>query len=403
MAITKLVLLFLFLCSSAWAQDYELSYLLVRASDGKSLHSLDESKLRVPASALKIVTAAAALEQLGAEHRFHTRVLSNEPVSSGTVDRLALQGEADPELDSQALQSLVDQLWTRGLRKVSGDLLIDPGPYSFPPYGSGWAWDDAGTSYSPEISGLNLNGGVWPWSALSSNTRIVVKEELPKGYWLVPGRSGIVTGKEHPTQVSPPESALRTGQEFLRLLRLKGIRVEGRVRKGPPLSLSLADQRSRPLRSLLKSALGRSDNLALELLYRAGGQKPPSCLAEESFRQADGSGLSRYNLISCRQLVEVLRTHPELRDLLPVPGEGTLGKRFLGSLARQHVAAKTGTLSNTSALTGYLFPGTEKECYFAILINGHIDSTSKRKKIEDDLVERWVLEIAYPYVLSDQL
>ncbi|MDG7111628.1 D-alanyl-D-alanine carboxypeptidase, partial [Streptococcus pneumoniae] len=82
------------------------------------------------------------------------------------------------------------------------------------------------------------------------------------------------------------------------------------------------------------------DNLAMELVGRSTGGLLPSELQNEPLRRADGSGLSRYNLISARQLVRVLQAYPQLGGLVPGPGEGTLAKRFLEGPAQGKVRAK---------------------------------------------------------------
>lgn len=151
----------------------------------------------------------------------------------------------------------------------------------------------------------------------------------------------------------------------------------------------LATHHSRRLREILGEALSVSDNRAMELIHRSCGQALPTVLEGQRLRRADGSGLSRYNLVSARQLVDVLLDQPKLSQLLPGGGEGTLSRRFLQGPAAGQVRAKTGTLGNVSGLAGYLFPGTPEECVFAILINGHVDSTTERKAIEDALVEGW--------------
>ena len=314
----SLLLLFL-LTQFGAAQEYELSYLLLRASDQTVLHSQQAKKLRTPASTLKIVTAAGALEHLGADHTFQTELRASAPILGTNLESdLHLVGSADPELTEEELKSLASQLWDKGLRTINGDLVVDPGPFSFPLYGSGWAWDDSGHSYSPEITGLNLNSGVWALDP--ENLPLWVHhhpEQNPKGRWMNPGQEGILIQGALPELFTPPRTALRTGTLLQDHLQTRGIRIQGRVRIGAAQGQPLALHSSRPVHQLLKRALELSDNLAMELLFRASGKQRPSALKEAELRIADGSGLSRYNLISAEQLVEVLRTNPELKTLLP--------------------------------------------------------------------------------------
>jgi D-alanyl-D-alanine carboxypeptidase/D-alanyl-D-alanine-endopeptidase (penicillin-binding protein 4) len=395
-----LLLLCLMAAPTLGQSEFELSYLLVRSSDGKVIEEQEADKLRIPASTLKTLTAAASLDVLGSDHIFHTTLHTEALLRRGRLrGSLSLRGEADPELSDDALRSLVRQLRESGLRVVEGDLVVDPGPYAFPLYGPGWAWDDAGLSYSPEITGLNLDGGLVALDPENLPPWVIHTQSEESVSFLVPGQRGVQAWGELPESISPPRVPLRTGERLRVLMAEQGIRLEGEVREGKAMGEQLAEHSSRPLQQILKKALAVSDNLAMELLYRASGQELPASLAEKKLRVVDGSGLSRYNLISCRLLVHLLRS-ADLRAVLPAPGEGTLRTRFLAGWARGHLLAKTGSMSNVSAITGYLFPGTDKECVFAIMLNGHLGSTSQRKAIEDEMVERWTREIGWPYTLK---
>lgn len=391
-------LCFLFLPLAA-EPAYEISYLLVRSADGAVLAEHQPDKLRTPASSLKAVTAAAALEGLGPEREFFTTLVSDGALERGRLKGdLGLKGEADPELTTAALKTLVDQLASQGVRVIEGDLVVDPGPFSFPVYGPGWAWDDAGQDYSPEITGLSVNGGLMKLDRGSLPSWVSQTER--SGVRLIPGREGVEVGRELPDEIAIPRVALRTGQALAVLLEQQGVRLQGGVRIGTARGEALATHRSRKLREILKRALEVSDNLAMELVFRACQEQRPKCLEAEELRIVDGSGLSRYNLISARQLTKVLSENPSLKPLLVRPGEGTLKTRFLDGWAANNVLAKTGSMSNVSALTGFLFPDSDKECVFAILINGHVGSSSDRKELEDRLVEEWARSIGFPYVLK---
>lgn len=377
--------------SPLWAtDDFELSYLLVRSANGAVLAAQEEGKLRTPASAMKVVTAAAALEQLGPEHRYRTTVgITTKLDKTRVYGDLYLQGEADPELTRDALAELAGQLHALGLRRVIGDLVVDEGPFATPVYGSGWAWDDTGSPYSPEITGLAVDGGVVVVGSEEPLRGVEVVAGEESSLHLIPGRAGILIRGTMPQRLAPPYSALRTGELFRRQLQQRGIIVTGAVRLGKAEGTELAVHASRPLKEILQRALWVSDNLAMELIARSSAAGLPQSLQEAALRRADGSGLSRYNLLSARQLTTVLLASPELKALLPGPGEGTLRHRFSDLAVAGQLKAKTGTLGNISALTGYLYPGQPQECVFAILINGHLGSGSERKAIEDALVMRW--------------
>ncbi len=388
-------ILWLLVCP-LWAQeDYELSYLLVRSDNGQVLAHQEEAKLRTPASTMKILTAAAALETLGSQHRYSTTVwAAGQPQRGRLRGDLNLKGEADPELTEAALQDLARQLHSQGLRRVQGDMVIDEGEFAWPPYGPGWAWDDTGEGYSPEVTGLALNGGVVTLTPDFQAPWLHREPSEQNSTYLIPGRAGAIVQGELPASLAPPCSSLRTGERFVEILKLHGIHLNGTVRAGKARGQILATHQSRTLQEILSQAMAASDNLAMELIHRSTGGVLPQTLEGRKLRKADGSGLSRYNLISATQLVEVLRSHPDLKPILPGPGEGTLKQRFLTGAAGGKIRAKTGTLGNVSGLAGYLFPETAEEMVFAILINGHLDSTTQRKSLENGLVESWAQEFA---------
>lgn len=383
------------LTSPLWAQeDYELSYLLVRRCDGEILASQEPDKPRTPASTMKVVTAAAALEQLGPVHRYRTVLRSTAEVRRGHLrGHLSLVGDADPELTTAHFAELAEALHAQGIRWIDGDIIVDEGPFAKPPYGSGWAWDDSGEDYQPEVTGLAVDGGVITIPANFQAPWLRVEPGAETAVMLVPGREGVLVTGELPDRLAPPHSSLRAGETLQKALAERGIHLRGTVRLGPSAGRELAVHESRPLEEVLRQALKVSDNLAMELIYRSSDKALPKALEGQRLRRADGCGLSRYNLISARQLCLVLLSQPGLTPLLPSGGEGTLARRFVDGRAAGQIRAKTGTLGNVSALTGYLAPGTSNECVFAIMINGHLDSTAQRKAIEDSLVESWAADL----------
>lgn len=394
MPLYQALLLMLLLLTSALAEEeYELSYLLIESNSGKVLASLEEYKLRTPASTLKLLTSAAAIENLGLEHRYQTSLwLERSPHRGRVRGSLCLMGEADPELDAGDLVGLVEKLWASGVRRIEGDLVVDEGFYAEPPYGEGWAWDDAGAIYQPEITGLAMDGGLQELAADSLPAWLTIgkDEGASPSLQLVPGRAGAILSGALPKLIAVPQSGIHTGEVLRKLLERKGIKIKGEVRRGQTLGRMVACHQSRSLKQILHRALAVSDNLALELIYRSCKKALPSALKAESLRVVDGCGLSRYNLISCRQLVAVLKSYPALKSLLPTGGEGTLAKRFIAGDTAGLVRAKTGTLGNISALAGFLYPDTPRECIFAIMINGSLAPSADRKALENGLVQSWI-------------
>jgi D-alanyl-D-alanine carboxypeptidase/D-alanyl-D-alanine-endopeptidase (penicillin-binding protein 4) len=188
----------------------------------------------------------------------------------------------------------------------------------------------------------------------------------------------------------------------------------------PAIQDTLARVQSPPLSDLVYEMNTESNNLyAEQLLHTLGAVAHGDTLRSEStrargvdlvqnmvartggdldrLRLVDGSGLSRYNLVSADALVRILAymyTHPNsavrraFRRSLPVGGRnGTLEYRFRrAAAARGNVRAKTGTLSNNSSLAGYVtsFEGTPFA--FALMANNHVGSTRPLRIIQDQIV-----------------
>jgi len=194
----------------------------------------------------------------------------------------------------------------------------------------------------------------------------------------------------------------------------RGIRVTGDageygdVYPVPPMAPTrvLLSHRSPSLKEIARVLMKVSQNQYAETLLRtlgaqlgdgtaAAGQKvvrevldgwgvPP-----DAYVLSDGSGLSRYNYVCAEMLVKILRQmyrDPRHRDpfiaTLPIGGQdGTIGRRFIGTRAAGNVRAKTGSIANVRALSGYVTTLDNEVLVFSILANSFtvpqaaIDST----------------------------
>ncbi|MFB9313100.1 D-alanyl-D-alanine carboxypeptidase/D-alanyl-D-alanine-endopeptidase [Nocardioides plantarum] len=311
----------------------------------------------VPASTTKVVTSTAALLALGPDHVFTTEVRRRG-------SRLTLVGGGDPFLERGPtrdgelwpyparadLQDLAEQtaasLAADGTRRVS--LAYDDTLFDGPQVNSRWE------------SGYVASGEVSPTSAL----------------WVDRGRV-----REGLGRVADPSA--EAARSFVEALTAAGITVVGRpvAARAASGAVPVAAVDSAPLAQIVQRLLDVSDNDAAEVLLRQvgvatsgeGSIQAGRAGVRRLLRDAgvalgdsvlhDGSGLSRDNRLDPSVLVEVLRLaasddHPGLRAVvtgLPVAGfTGSLTDRMdQGPAAgRGRVRAKTGTLSNVSALAG---------------------------------------------------
>jgi serine-type D-Ala-D-Ala carboxypeptidase/endopeptidase (penicillin-binding protein 4) len=313
---------------------------------------------RVPASVQKLVTTATALDRLGPEARFETAVLADGAVAEGTLEGdLYLHGTGDPTFGTSALNQLAALVAGTGLDRVNGRVLGDETFFD--------------RRRGGPASGFGTSPYVGPLSALGFN----------HGSLLPYGRGW---------QINPAAFAA----ERLRIsLRREDVSVAEKVRTGdaPEDAETIATVASPPLESIVRRTNQVSDNYYAEMLLKgvgarsggagstAAGARVARAYAREagfSTKVADGSGLSRGNLVAPRDVGRLLlnaRTQPwfdEFYSSLPLAGKtGTLHKRMRGTRASGRCRAKTGTLSGVTALAGYCRAPDGDPITFALLMN----------------------------------
>jgi D-alanyl-D-alanine carboxypeptidase/D-alanyl-D-alanine-endopeptidase (penicillin-binding protein 4) len=367
------------------------------AGGGRSHYARQAAQLLIPASTLKLMTAAAALSKLGPDSHFTTEVRAGAAPANGGVDDLYLVGGGDPLLATAdfsvdagyqgqpraatSLEALADKVVATGIRRV-GRLLGDESRYDSQRLVPSWS-----PSYIAEFE-------ITPLSALVVNKAFV---------------------SAHPAVVaaSPPAHAAAV---LATLLRARGVTVgatgAATAPAGAPVVTSIA---SAPLSDVVAEILQQSDNMGAEMLLKelsfqpgtpgstTGGlnalaaqlQKVASVTPAE-LSAVDGSGLDRTDKMSCAALERVLDRTGEAGDLskgLPEAGRnGTLWKRFNGTPAAGKVRAKTGSLNGVAGLAGYATDREGKDLSFALLANG-LPNEAAGSALQDKVVS---VLAAYP-------
>lgn len=150
----------------------------VNLTTGKTIYSLNPDKLFTPASNTKLFTTATALALVGPDYKFHTTIETN-----GTIDKygrlvgdVSLIGRGDPNLSGRTLpynlrterklpplhvlDELADQIVTRGVKQIDGDVIADDSYYAYERYGEGWSQDDLVFEWGAPVSALTINDNV---------------------------------------------------------------------------------------------------------------------------------------------------------------------------------------------------------------------------------------------------
>ena len=435
---------------------------------GEILFSQNATRGFVPASNVKLATAAAALEQLGPSYRFTTRVYATGPIKDGTLHgNLIVRGDGDPTLGgyhqrrdpTQVFRRWADSLRQAGIRHIDGHIIGDDGPIDDTRHGHGWSWGDLSYGYGAPIGGLVFNENKvdltvrgrdvgqparvrWrpfntDYVTVLNQTRTVPRRmEDDEEYQRALGTNTIrVQTRVYPDVVEEADVAISDPNRFfahsLRAVLLReGISVGGRGADLDAVGLTptyrdssyrqVATYTSPPLKEIVTTLNHESRNLYAEQLLRTlAVEVPPetkedhppgsSALGIEAVRGtlhragvdtsrvslADGSGLSRQNLLSPRALTRLLgymRDHPDpaVRKAffasLPNGGEdGTLAYRFRGADGAE-VRGKTGTLSHVSALSGYVTSARGTPLVFSILCNHHQAEADQARAAQDLIV-----------------
>lgn len=347
--------------------------LSVTDPDGHRVVDHGSGRPLIPASTIKLVTAATALERMGPDATYTTEV-RGEVGEGGGVANLWLVGVGDPLLatdefadaagwstpprDFTPIRELADRIYNAGVRSV-GRVLGDESRYDTTRYLPSWKPTYA---TNPEVgpqSALVVNEGFVQWRSRA------IPSDAPATY-----AAGVLAA----------------------LLEDRGIPVGGvgQARTPPDLPL-VAEIQSPPLTNLLRVVLQDSDNLAAELLVKEMGARfgeggstsaGMAVLSEhlrrhgpaaEGFAGSDGSGLDRGNLLTCDLLQAVLAdAGPEGQLGLAMPESGrsgTLSRRFLGTDAEGDVRAKTGSLNGVVGLAGWTTGHDGRRLQFAMIAN----------------------------------
>lgn len=396
-----------------------VTFAVADAGTGEILESLAPSNAMPPASVTKAPTALYALETLGPDHRFATRLVATGPVRNGRLDGdLILVGAGDPTLDTDALGRLASDLKATGLHEVAGEFRIDDSALP------GLPWIDPDqpvhVGYNPTIGGMNLNFNrvhfQWKRAAgsydltmearasrysprvqiarvdLADRALPVFTYEARDGIdrWTV-ARAALGEGGSRWLPVRRPSDY--AAEVFRTLARSHGIVL----RAGPPASgvtgaTVLAEWQSPPLAVILRDMLTHSTNLTAEVcgltasatLGPMPADLPASAARMDGWLRSrygldspgfvDHSGLGYRNSITAADMVRFLSATNRLEPML---GERVVSEG--GSASR----AKTGTLNFTSALAGYI-PAGQRMLAYAIFTA----DTARRDAIPPDQRER---------------
>ncbi len=376
---------------------------LIVTVDGRVIANQNPGLPVVPASNQKILTSYVALSLFGPDLTFTTELRSTGMTVDGVLEGdLFLVGGGDPFLstdnwwtqfddqDGRAhtrLEVLADQVAASGITSVSGALFGDESMFDSERYGP-WATRLIDTRQSGPLSALVVNEGFVSW---------------PEKY----------TGSFRP-RVPTDNPPAHAAEVFAALLGERGVAVRaGGALAAPPEAALVAQIVSPPLSELTEHVSSYSNNFGAEMLLKyigltqrgvgstaVGAEAMAAALADRGFAMSgvtlfDGSGLSEETTLTCQLLTDVLLdagpTSPFAQGLSIGGVRGSLLTRHLASAATGQVFAKTGTLNDVTALSGYVLspvePGTTLS--FAYVVNGQLAGQDDRiRRLQEPFVDQ---------------
>ena len=372
------------------------------ASSNKSLYQHNAAKLFVPASNTKLFACYAAMKYLG----------DSLPAAMYSIenDKLIVQATGDPtflhpDFKRQPLFELMNQS-----RFTSIGLYTK---FESNPLGKGWMWDDFNAGYMAERDPFPMYGDLATFTYKDDTLTTVpahlailgkpiqgqnweVSRNLGGHYFTIKNGTGNTTPVKNAT-LSMEAGSFAAGW-LLDTLHKEVVPENEPLEKGKSKVLY-----SQPTDSLLKIMMHRSDNFFAEQTLLMVSNKKLGVMNDAKIidtllkvdfkdlpqppKWVDGSGLSRYNLFSPNDFVWLLKQMKQdvgmnrIKEILPTGNTGTLTGLYANYGNR--IFAKTGTLSNNVALSGYLLTKHNKTLIFSVLINNHLSQASEiRKSIE---------------------
>ncbi|QFF97772.1 D-alanyl-D-alanine carboxypeptidase/D-alanyl-D-alanine-endopeptidase [Psychrobacillus glaciei] len=385
-----------------------------KASTGEVVYQYEADKEITPASSLKLLTGAAALDTLGENYRFSTAVLTDGKVRNGILNgNLYIRGQGDPTLLKTQLNSFADSLVKQGIKQISGNLVGDDTWFDTVRLSAGILEEDEPYYYAAPISALTLSpnddfdaGSVIVEAKPATNgyaTKVTLtpltsvlqvvnnSKTVPKGNKStlkitrqVGANKVVITGNSPMGSsgakewISVTNPTLYTLDVFKRSIVEKGITfaTSSKVLQGktPERAHTLLSRKSMPLKELIVPFMKLSNNTHAEMLAKEMGKVTYGVgswdaglkvmreygdsigLDSSKWNFEDASGMSYSNKTTSGQLshlLYVVRSEPWYNTYmksLPIAGEP---ERFIGGTLRNRLKmapAKGNIIAKTGSL-----------------------------------------------------
>ena len=391
-------------------------------SNNKEVYSLNKKAPMIPASTLKLVTSSAALNTLGSDYEFSTKLYKS------SNNDLYLKLGADPFLTSSDLKKMMTVAKEKNILEPK-NIYIDSSIFDNVEWGEGWQWDDDLNPLMPKFSSYNIDKNLLNITIAPTNINAPANIFTSK-FYPITFMNLVTTGNENNISISRNNSispdiitiegtVKKQETEFIPINHPKRyfiLRIEDAIRsakmdyygkfaqkKVPSTNVYLVAQADHDLQTAISAILKNSNNFVAETVFKLAGGKYVNntgslansqkmlnnyfdklSLNYENIKIVDGSGVSKNNLMTTDFMTEFLSKQEVIDTLkpeLPTSGEGTLKNRML--YFKDNLRAKTGTLSDVSAIAGYITSRTGRTYAFDIMINDPKSKSNDKKSLEE--------------------
>jgi serine-type D-Ala-D-Ala carboxypeptidase/endopeptidase (penicillin-binding protein 4) len=420
---------------------------------GEYLYKRNENKLFMPASNMKLFTTGAGLLVLGEEYRFSTNIsYIGELDGSVLKGDLIIHGRGDPTIsgrfnDNNLLKiynDWADSLEEFGIDEIRGNIIGYDNDFDDVGLGSGWAWDYESSWFAAPSGALSFNDNCVDISVVLDNksNKPKIITNPPTKYFIIIDKvlpvskdsmSRVNVYRERGTNVITVYGTIRQGDSvktycsvnnptqysmviLKEVLEKRGITIKGyavdvddlpvpvNIERGMPIFIHY----SPPLKDILKVINKSSQNFFAEQLlkviglekYGFGSIDNGVMASQEKFKEmginpenmvyADGSGLSRLNLVSPKQIVSLLSYFYKndktltFYNSLPIAGvDGSIGNRMKDGRTKNNIRAKTGYIGGVRSLSGYAMTGDNEPIAFSLIVNNFNVPVKLAENIQD--------------------
>lgn len=419
---------------------------------GEYLYKKNEDKLFMPASNMKLFTTSSALSLLGSDYKFKTGIYSRGSLDGSTLKGdIIIKGSGDPTLSGRFFNNdmlklfndWADSLLKRGIDEISGNIIGDDNAFDDNGFGRGWSWDYESDWYAAPSGALSFNENcvdIIIAADKNNNSKVTIIPDTK--YTTVINNVSVVdydsstsisVFRERNTNVITVEGTIKQNDSIKtyctvnnptqftvvvlkNVLEEKGIKVSGYPMDIDDMSAGvdynstklLFTYTSPELKELVRVVNKNSNNFYAEQLLKTiglesekygsietGSEAAMSAFEDmgivpNSLNIADGSGLSRSNLITPNQVVSILKymynskNFTSFYNSLPIAGvDGTISRRMKNTAAENNVRAKTGYIGNVRSLSGYVYTANNEPIVFSMIANNFLVPVKLAENIQD--------------------